>query len=117
MSCLETLSTPFKAYDLPRYLDAALAGNARQEGKLLLLILLFSSVALLGLANHCTEALTMHGRLVQVKGEPRRYTRRLHLAQELMHEFKRTDCFVGMGMVTPEKAKEIKTSYDKPVTM
>ncbi|KAK5115391.1 hypothetical protein LTR85_009851 [Meristemomyces frigidus] len=99
------------------YLDAALAGNAHQEGKVLLLILLFCSVALLGIANEYTEVLKMHGRLVEVDGTPKKYHRRLDLASELIKETGREDWAVRLGMVQPKKNAEEKIDAEGAVTM
>ncbi|KAK4548281.1 hypothetical protein LTR36_010151 [Oleoguttula mirabilis] len=99
------------------YLDAALAGNAHQEGKILLVILLFCSVALLGIANEYTEALKMHGKVVKVVGTPKAFVRRLDLANELIRETGREDWAVRLGMVQPKKDTEGKTEEDVAVTM
>lgn len=68
------------------YLDAALAGNAQQGSKLFLLVLLFGSVALLGVANECTEVLQMHGRAIKISSQSERYKRRLTMADELIRQ-------------------------------
>lgn len=99
------------------YLDAALAGNAHQEGKVLLLVLMFCSVALLGIANEYTEVLKMHGRLVKVHGTPKPYGRRLDLANELVKETGREDWAVRLGMVQPKKDAKEKTENEGAVTM
>lgn len=98
------------------YLDAALAGNAHQEGKVLLLILMFCSVALLGIANEYTEVLTMHGRLVKVRGT-KSYARRLDLADELVKEAGREDWAVRLGMVQPKKDSKAKSEEEGRVTI
>lgn len=83
------------------YLDAALAANARQEGKMLLLILFFASAGLLGVANEYTEVLQMHGKFVAVKRRAVPYKRRLDLAQELIKETGRDDWALQLGMIRP----------------
>jgi len=90
------------------YLDAALAGNARLESKILLIVLLFCSVGLLGVANACTEVLKMHGRLIKVRGAPKSYARRLVLAQELKEETGRDDWAIKLGMLKPEERGSVK---------
>ena len=99
------------------YLDAALAGNASLEGKVLLIILLFSSAALLGIANEYTDVLKMHGRLIRVEGVPKAYKRRLDLAEALVKETGRDDWVVRMGMALPNKSTGEKTQEEGPVTM
>jgi len=99
------------------YLNAALAGNAHQEGKVLLLVLLFCSVALLGITNEYTEVLKMHGKLVKVIGSPYKYERRLILAQELIKESGRDDWAVRLGMIVPERDADGKTKLEGPATM
>ncbi|KXS95054.1 hypothetical protein AC578_3884 [Pseudocercospora eumusae] len=99
------------------YLDAALAGNASQTSKLLLLILLFGSVALLGIANECTQVLQMHGRVVEVVGLPKAYPRRLALAEELILETGRKDWAVRLGMVQPDHNIESEKKLDGIATM
>lgn len=79
--------------------------------------LLLTNSALLGLANETSKALFMHGRQVEVKQGPKRYDRRLTLAKELIAEFGRADCFVGMGMIQPHQAEELTKSYKGAVTM
>ena len=99
------------------YLDAGLAGNANNEGKLLLFVLLFCSAALLGVANEYTEVLKMHGRLIKVDGLPKAYGRRRELADELVRETGRDDWAVRMGMIVPEKGADNKTKDEGLVTM
>lgn len=95
------------------YLDAALAGNGSTRGKALLLILLFASAALLGLANEYTGVLKMYGRPIRVS-EPRKpYQRRLHLAEELIEETGRTDWAVKLGMVNLSQLSESRVSKNE----
>lgn len=68
------------------YLDAALASNASQFGKLLLILLLIVSAGLLAVANRFTTKLQMHGNVLEVKGKPHKYRRRLDMAEELIAE-------------------------------
>ncbi|PPJ49608.1 hypothetical protein CBER1_01945 [Cercospora berteroae] len=95
--CMTALAT------LLVYLVAALAGNARQEGKLVLLGLLFGSVALIGVANTSTNILKMHGRLVKVKAGPKPYLRRRLLADELVKETGKKHWAMKLGMLPAEK--------------
>ncbi|EME89023.1 uncharacterized protein MYCFIDRAFT_25251 [Pseudocercospora fijiensis CIRAD86] len=99
------------------YLDAALAGNAAQTSKLLLLILLFGSGGLLGIANECTEVLQMHGRLIEVTGLPKAYPRRLALAEELILKTGRKDWAVRVGMVQPDHKIKSEKELDGVATM
>lgn len=92
------------------YCDAALAGSATQEGKLLLLVLMFGEVGLLGLSNEFMGVLRMQGRVVRVvengdgKGR-RRFARRRDLADELIKETGRDDWAVRLGMVVKQGAE------------
>lgn len=99
------------------YLDAALAGNAKQEGKVLLIVLLFCSVTLLGVANECTEVLKMHGKLVKVDGAPKAYARRLDLTEQLIKEMGREDWAVRLGMKLPDNDTDKKGKNEGSVTM
>lgn len=92
-------------------MDAALAGNANQEGKVLMIVLLFCSVGLLGIANEYTDVLKMHGRRVEMDGTPRRYERRLEMAEHLIAETGREDWAVRLGMIMP---KDDKKRHGKP---
>ena len=79
------------------------ASNATQLGKVGLVFLLTLSAGLLAVANHWTAKLQMHGNVLSVKAQPKRYERRLHLARELIEEYGgKTDWAVGMGLVRPE---------------
>lgn len=81
------------------YLDVVLTANATNAAKLLLLLLLFSSAALLGLANACTTAMKMYGRTLRVVGPPQPYKRRLHLAKQLVEESGSSDWAIRLGIV------------------
>ncbi|KAF3100335.1 hypothetical protein TWF569_006738 [Orbilia oligospora] len=82
------------------YLVAALAGNVEQFGKILLLCLFIGSAGLLAIANTCTQQLHMHGCVLNVVGEPKKYVRRRDLTDELIAESGRNDWAIGMGMIT-----------------
>jgi len=83
------------------YLAAALVSNATQFGKILILVLLGGSVALLAIANSLTDKLLMHGYVIQrADGEPKKYGRRVELADELVKEMGRDDWAIRMGMVS-----------------
>ncbi|KAK3696130.1 hypothetical protein LTR37_018101 [Vermiconidia calcicola] len=84
------------------YINAGLASNARSQGKSLLVMLLLSSAALLGLANQKTEKFHMYGRIIRMEKAPVKYARRLHLASELIKEAGRNDWAIRLGMVQPE---------------
>ncbi|KAF2159536.1 hypothetical protein M409DRAFT_70975 [Zasmidium cellare ATCC 36951] len=99
------------------YISAAMSLNATPAGKLALLLLFTGNAALLGLTNESTKTLTMFNRTISIKHAPRPYDRRLDLTKELVQEFKRTDCFVAMGMIQPEKEKELQKSYKGAVMM
>ncbi|KAK4508781.1 hypothetical protein PRZ48_002520 [Zasmidium cellare] len=99
------------------YLSAAISINATPSGKVALLILFVGNAALLGLANESTKSLTMFSRTLSIKHPPKPYARRLDLTHELVREFKRTDCFVAMGMIQPDKEAEFQKSYKGAVVM
>ena len=88
------------------YLDAALASNMKQAGKVMLILLLMLSAGLLAIANEKTDHLQMHGRVIKVEGgEPKQYPRRLVMAHELVKETGREDWAIRMGLInsSPEK--------------
>ena len=85
------------------YLDAALASNVGQTGKLILLALLIGSIGLLAIANDRTDVLQMKGCVLRVEGKPKAYARRLDLANELVEESGRDDWAVSLGMIVADK--------------
>ncbi|TFK48272.1 hypothetical protein OE88DRAFT_1664762 [Heliocybe sulcata] len=90
------------------YASAALAGNSSTVGNLLIACLLLISVAMLGVCNSLTKTQEMFGRMLYQVGEPRKYDRRLTMAQELIAETKRDDWALGMGLIVAEEAAKIK---------
>ncbi|SJL08152.1 uncharacterized protein ARMOST_11515 [Armillaria ostoyae] len=84
------------------YTSAILAFNASTVGSLLIACLLLCSVAFLTLCNSLTRCLQMYNCVVQTKGEPEQYSRRLDMAEKLVSESKREDWAVGMGLVHPK---------------
>ncbi len=105
------------------YLDAALASNVNDSGKMILLVLLILSPGLLAIANECTNALFMHGCKVEVVGKRKSYGRRLELVEDLLQEKGRNDdamrsTFSQMGMTVPAKsAVTAQTPNQAQVTM
>lgn len=90
------------------YLDVALAGSGSTEGKLLLLVLLFCSAALLGLCNEATEVFRMFSRSVKVSGPRKSYRRRLLLAEELIEETGRRDWAIKLDMISSSAVSKDK---------
>ena len=91
------------------YLDAALASNVDQMGKIILLVLLIASAGILAIANETTQMLQMHGRVIKVEGPRTKYKRRLEMAEQLVKESGRDDWARRMGMIvrrTDEKDTE-----------
>jgi hypothetical protein len=91
------------------YLNAALASNVNNAGKILLVVQLLVSVGLLAIANEFTDALYMHGCKVRVTGEHQTYARRLDLAKALLKEADRKDwemraALSQMGVTVPKDA-------------
>ena len=85
------------------FLAAALATNASTVGSIFIAGLLLINVTMLGLCNSLTKDLRMFGRTVHITGEPKKYKRRLEMAEELMKETGRTDWAISMGLVLPPK--------------
>jgi len=81
------------------YVDAVLASNAQQIGKIILMVLLLLSAGLLGYSNDQIEALQMFGRSIRAVGQPKAYKRRLDLANELIEETGREDWAFRIGMI------------------
>jgi len=81
------------------YLDAALASNVDQAGKLILLILLIATAGILAVANETTHMLQMHGRVIKVEGSRTKYKRRLDMVEQLIKESQRNDWAMRMGMI------------------
>ncbi|KAH7065561.1 hypothetical protein B0J12DRAFT_723527 [Macrophomina phaseolina] len=100
------------------YLDAALASNVTQAGKILLLALLIGSVGLLAIANASTDQLQMRGCVVKVQGERKAYDRRLDLIRELMDETEKHDWATRMGVYVPDAPQpDLQTDGHKRVEM
>lgn len=96
------------------YLDAALASNVKQSGKMLLLVLLIGSAGLLSIVNVSTDALQMHGRIIKVEGSRKKYERRLDMVQELIKETGRNDWAIRMGAIVSQSDQD---AFKEPVTM
>lgn len=99
------------------YLDAALASNSKQSGKVLLLVLLIVSAGLLAIANVRTNILHMHGNIVKVDGPRKKYERRLDMADELIKETGRDDWAIRLGMIIPPLDAAAKSKLEVPATM
>lgn len=81
------------------FLDAALASNVDQTGKMILLVLLIASAGVLAIANETTPMLQMHGRVIKVEGPRTKYRRRLEMVEQLVKESGRDDWAMRMGMI------------------
>jgi hypothetical protein len=88
------------------YLDAALASNVSQSGKIVLLILLIASAGLLAIANERREVLQMQGNIIKIDRPRQTYERRLDMVKELIKETGRDDWATRMGMIVPERREE-----------
>ncbi|KAF8461332.1 hypothetical protein BDZ91DRAFT_737138 [Kalaharituber pfeilii] len=89
------------------YLTAAFSANATTIGNLTLMGLLFVEVGLLGISNKLVRSQRMYNQKIRVRGEPKRYHRRLDLANELIAECDgRRDWAVGLGLVKPEVGEQ-----------
>ncbi|PBK61732.1 hypothetical protein ARMSODRAFT_997357 [Armillaria solidipes] len=88
------------------YVSAILAFNASPVGSLLMGFLLLSTAALLTLCNSLTGSLQMCDRVIRRVGAPKKYERRLKLANELISEMNgRSDWAIGMGLVLPKSGE------------
>ncbi|MCJ1385027.1 hypothetical protein MMC17_008145 [Xylographa soralifera] len=81
------------------YIDAALASNAQQIGKIALLVLLLLSAGFLGFSNDQVEEYQMFGRSIKAVGQAKAYKRRRDLADELIGETGREDWAIRLGMI------------------
>ncbi|SJL15595.1 uncharacterized protein ARMOST_19097 [Armillaria ostoyae] len=84
------------------YVSAVLAFNASPVGSLLIGSLLLSTAALLTLCNSLSGCLQMCDRVIRTEGAPKKYERRLALANKLIDEVDRNDWAIGMGLVLPK---------------
>lgn len=89
------------------YLDAAVASNATQTGKIVLIALLLLSAGLVGLANSLAQDLHMAKYSISQHGTARAYERRLDLAHELVEETGREDWAIRLGMIGKPRDDEV----------
>jgi hypothetical protein len=99
------------------YLDAALASNVDQAGKIILLVLLIGTAGVLAIANETTQLLQMHGKVIRVKCPRTSYKRRLDLAEQLIKETGRDDWAIRMGMIVRKSNERGKEDDQGGVTM
>ena len=99
------------------YLDAALASNLKQAGKVLLLVLLIVSAGLLAIANVRTDKLQMHGNIVKVDGLRKKYGRRRDMADELITETGRKDWAIRLGLIVSPLDQGARPKLEVPATM
>lgn len=90
------------------YINAALTTNASQAGEITILALLLLSVGLVAMSNELQESLYMHGCRIHVDGEPKKYARRLDLANELIKYTGREDWAIRLGMIN-QKSDDTNT--------
>ena len=87
------------------YAAVVVGSNASQKGAVMIAMLLLVSSGLIALSNLTGgRRFWMHGRVVEVVGQPKKYERRRILADELIEETGRDDWAVQMGMI-PGKEK------------
>lgn len=79
--------------------------GAQPESRFMLFVLLIGSMALLAISNQCTTEFRMYGKVMAVDGQPKKYGRRLELAEELIDETGRNDWAIRLGMIQADKAK------------
>ncbi|SJL15537.1 uncharacterized protein ARMOST_19038 [Armillaria ostoyae] len=87
------------------YVSAVLAFNASPVGSLLIGFLLLYTAALLTLCNSLSGCLHMCNRSIRTEGAPKKYERRLVLANELIAEMGRNDWAIGIGLVLPKSGE------------
>ncbi|KAK0244893.1 hypothetical protein EDD85DRAFT_215465 [Armillaria nabsnona] len=87
------------------YVSAILAFNASPVGSLLIGFLLLSTAVLLTLCNSLTGELQMCDRVIRRVGAPKKYKRRMMLANELISEMGQSDWAIGMGLVLPKSGE------------
>ena len=90
------------------YINAVVTANASQAGQITILALLLLSVGLLAVSNELQESLYMHGCRIQVDSKPKKYPRRLDLADELIKYTGRDDWAIRLGMIN-QKADDTNT--------
>ena len=110
-NCLSSFAT------LLVYCDIAVASNARPVSQYLILVLLLSSAGLLGMCNHYINEFCMYGKVLTVDGEPKKYERRLHLANELIEQTGRRDWAIRLGMVQADKSDKEESIDQGPKIM
>jgi len=81
------------------YLAAALARNATQAGKIILIVLLLGGAGLLATSNSLQISLCMKGFVLSQVGQPRRYRRRLDLADAMIKKSGRRDWASRIGLM------------------
>jgi hypothetical protein len=87
------------------YVDVVLWRNAQWDSQAMFLILLLASSAYMGICNHAISEFRMYDKIIAVDGEPKKYNRRLDLADELIKETGRKDWAIRLGMVQADKNK------------
>ena len=91
------------------YINAAVTSNASQAGEIIILTLLLLSVGLMAVSNERQDSLYMNNCKVQVDGEPKKYARRLDLANELIKHTGRDDWAIRLGMIN-QKADDARNT-------
>ena len=115
MSALESFASA--GATLLVYLTAALSANATTLGNIMLMVVLFLEVGLLGFSNKFVTGIHMYGRVVKVIGKPKKYARRLDLANDLIEQSGRRDWAVGLGMVQELPRREGQAQTSTKVTL
>lgn len=99
------------------YLDVVLWASATLASQVFLLLVMLASAALIGISNERTSKYRMYGRVIERDGEPKKYDRRLDLANELIRETGRKDWAIRLGMVQAEASEKDKDVDDGPKIM
>ena len=105
-----TLETFFGAVaKLLVYANVAVAGHATDASVYTIVFMLLVNGGLLALDNLWIRSLNMYGRTLEAVGEPRRYSRRRDLAEQLIKESGRDDWAVAMGLIVRDRASTEKS--------
>lgn len=97
------------------YANVAFAGYATNAGVYTVASMLLVNGALVALDNLRVRRLNMYGRTMEVVGEPKRYSRRRDLAEQLIKESGRDDWAVVMGLIVKDKASTEKNDGAKVI--
>jgi hypothetical protein len=98
------------------YIDAALASNAKQIGKIIIVALLLLSAGLLDYSNDQTPSHQLFGCLIEKK-EEKKYNRRLDMVNEMIQEHNgRDDWATRLWLILPDTKLEEMPAVRRAMT-